>query len=136
MFNYRLTILSIFALLLTFTVKGLQHADRKPAPKIEKFNKLISLFRYDNPDSAIFYVNKGLDLTKENNDSVGRAMMLNQLGMINDNRGLFHESRDNYLEAFALYKALGQTKGMATETIRLGVVKCVKVITIKPSVTF
>lgn len=110
-------------MLLAIMARGQQRAEPKPDPQVERYNKLIGLFRYDNPDSAIFYVNKGLDLTKRTNDSFGRAMILNQLGMINDNRGLFHESRDNYLEAFSLYKALGQTKGMATETIRLGVVE-------------
>ncbi|OKS87354.1 ATP-binding protein [Mucilaginibacter polytrichastri] len=95
----------------------------KKVPEIEKYNKLISFYRYENPDSALFYVNKGLKLARGNKDTAGRAMMLNQLGMINDNRGQFVESQNNYLEAYNLYKAIGKTKGMATVTIRLGVVE-------------
>jgi tetratricopeptide (TPR) repeat protein len=49
--------------------------------------------------------------------------MLNQLGMIDDNVGQFDNSRKKYLEALALYKRVGNTKGMATENIRLGVVE-------------
>lgn len=95
----------------------------KPLSQIEKYNKLISLYRYENPDSALLYVNKGLQLAKATNDTAGKAMILNQLGMINDNRGQFVESQNNYHEAYNLYKSVRQTKGMATVTIRLGVVE-------------
>ena len=95
----------------------------KPLSPIEKCNKLIGLYRYENPDSALFYVNKGLELAKATNDTAGKAMILNQLGMINDNRGQFVESQNNYHEAYNLYKSVRQTKGMATVTIRLGVVE-------------
>ena len=49
--------------------------------------------------------------------------MLNQLGMIDDNVGDFENSRKKYLQALDLYKTIGNTKGMATENIRLGVVE-------------
>lgn len=96
---------------------------KKTPTQIEKYNKLISFYRYENPDSAVMYVNKGLAYASLKKDTAGKAVMLNQLGMINDNRGKFDASRNNYLEAFRMYKMLNQTKGMATETIRLGVVE-------------
>ncbi|WDF54297.1 tetratricopeptide repeat-containing sensor histidine kinase [Mucilaginibacter sp. KACC 22063] len=95
----------------------------KTATPIERYNKLIGYYRYENPDSALMYVDSGLAYASAHKDMAAHALMLNQLGMINDNRGKFEVSRVNYLEAFNLYKSLNQVKGMASETIRLGVVE-------------
>ncbi len=118
-----LLIISLFTAPLTRAQVPAAAKLTKPLSQIEKYNKLISLYRYENPDSALFYVSKGLDLAKTNSDTAGKAMIINQLGMINDNRGQFVESQNNYHEAYNLYKSVGQTKGMATVTIRLGVVE-------------
>ncbi|GAB2702670.1 hypothetical protein GCM10027037_30330 [Mucilaginibacter koreensis] len=94
-----------------------------PSAQIEAYTKLITRYRYDKPDSALFFTAKGLAYAKARHDKPGEAMMLNQLGMINDNRGKYEEAHRNYIEALSLYQSLGQAKGMATERIRLGVVE-------------
>ncbi|TWR25998.1 tetratricopeptide repeat protein [Mucilaginibacter achroorhodeus] len=91
--------------------------------KIELYNKLVSRYRYDKPDSAVFYANLGLQLAKTTHNKKGQAVMLNQLGMIDDNVGEFESSRKKYLQALELYRIIGDSKGMATENIRLGVVE-------------
>lgn len=116
-------IISLFAATLTRAQVAAVAKHAKPLSQIEKYNKLISLYRYENPDSALFYVGKGLEHAKATNDTDGKAMILNQLGMINDNRGQFVESQNNYLESYNLYKSIGKVKGMATVTIRFGVVE-------------
>ncbi|WCT10952.1 tetratricopeptide repeat-containing sensor histidine kinase [Mucilaginibacter jinjuensis] len=118
-----LLIISLFAAPVVRAQNTAIAKPAKPLSQIEKYNKLISLYRYENPDSALIYVSKGLELAKATSDTAGKAMILNQLGMINDNRGQFTESQNNYHEAYSLYKSVGQTKGMATVTIRLGVVE-------------
>jgi signal transduction histidine kinase len=90
---------------------------------ISSFEKLVIHYRYDNPDSAIYYADLGMKLAKKNNDEEGIARMLNQLGMIDDNRGKADASRQKYLEALEIYKRLDNKKGIVKENIRLGVVE-------------
>lgn len=118
-----LLITSLFAAPLARTQSKTAPPSPKKNSEIEKYNKLISFYRYENPDSALVYVYKALNLAKRTDDVAGHAMILNQLGMINDNRGQFSESQNNYIDSYNLYKSVGKTKGMATEVIRLGVVE-------------
>lgn len=116
---------SVIILLLLFTHSypvNAQPATTK-TDTIAYYNQLVSRYRYDKPDSATLYANIGLKLAIRTNNVSGQAMMLNQLGMIDDNVGDFDASRKKYLQALALYKQAGNTVGMATENIRLGVVE-------------
>jgi len=94
-----------------------------PRTDISSFEKLVIHYRYDKPDSAIFYAELGMKLAKKNNDEEGIASMLNQLGMIDDNLGKAESSRQKYLEALEIYKRLNNKKGIIKEYIRLGVVE-------------
>jgi len=94
-----------------------------PRTDISSFEKLVIHYRYDKPDSAIFYAELGMKLAKKNNDEEGIASMLNQLGMIDDNLGKAESSRQKYLEALEIYKRLNNKKGIVKEYIRLGVVE-------------
>ncbi|QQL49091.1 tetratricopeptide repeat-containing sensor histidine kinase [Mucilaginibacter ginkgonis] len=89
---------------------------------ITRYDSLISNYRYSKPDSALYYITKGLGYARQQQDIAGQALMLNQMGMMNDNQGHYPEARGNYSESFKLYQKLGAYKGMATETYRLGVV--------------
>ncbi|TWR31436.1 tetratricopeptide repeat protein [Mucilaginibacter pallidiroseus] len=91
--------------------------------KIDQYNKLISQYRYDKPDSALFLAQQGLSYSRKYKSTNGQAMMLNQLGMIDDNVGRFDDSRRKYLSALALYTKTANKKGMAAVNIRLGVVE-------------
>jgi signal transduction histidine kinase len=90
---------------------------------IAGYEKLIVHYRYDQPDSALFYANKGMKLARKNKDEEGVARMLNQMGMIDDNTGNAESSRQRYLEALEIYKRLKIPKGIIKENIRLGVVE-------------
>lgn len=122
MLGYR----TIFLLASTFFVAyGVQkpHQDINPRQDITSYEKLIIHYRYDKPDSAIYYADLGMKLAKKNNDEEGVARMLNQMGMIDDNLGKAESSRQRYLEALEIYKRLNNSKGIIKENIRLGVVE-------------
>jgi len=90
---------------------------------VASYEKLVIHYRYDKPDSAIYYVELGMKLAKLNHDEEGIARMLNQMGMIDDNLGKAESSRQKYLEALEIYKRLDNKKGIVKEYIRLGVVE-------------
>lgn len=94
-----------------------------PVLDINACEKLIVHYRYDKPDSALFFVNLGMKLAKSTKDEEGVARMLNQMGMIDDNSGNAVSSRQHYLEALEIYKRLNNYKGIIKENIRLGVVE-------------
>ncbi|MET1055321.1 MAG: tetratricopeptide repeat-containing sensor histidine kinase [Pedobacter sp.] len=92
-------------------------------PDINTYEKLVIHYRYDKPDSALFFVRAGMKLAKKNNDEEGIAKMLNQMGMIDDQSGNTESSRQRYLESLEIYKRLNHYKGIIKENIRLGVVE-------------
>jgi len=122
---YRLLLLLIALPLITFGgQRGIAtQKDTLAKLTVKDYDKLVSRYRYDKPDSALYYVDKGLALAQKLRDTNGIAMMLNQMGMIDDNQGQFQASRPKYLKARALYAKVNNQKGVAAETIRLGVVE-------------
>ena len=119
---------TIFCLILVFTAcssYGLQYPKQHPDSNfdIASLEKLVMRYRYDQPDSAIYFAERGLKLARSKNNEEGIAAMLNQLGMIDDNLGKADDSRQKYLEALEIYKRLGHKKGIVKENIRLGVVE-------------
>ncbi|KAA8481876.1 tetratricopeptide repeat protein [Arcticibacter tournemirensis] len=111
--------------LLSYCWRNDQHPERSAKKNftVSEYEALVKQYRYNKPDSALYYAEKAIALAEREKDSVGLATMLNQLGMIGDNFGKFEESRQNYLRAAAIYRALRSKKGEATETVRLGVVE-------------
>lgn len=124
MLFYR-TIFCFFFLLLYSSSYGSQYPKQQhdPANDITALEKLVIRYRYDKPDSAIYFAERGLKLARLRNDESGIAGMLNQLGMIDDNLGKVEDSRQKYLEALEIYKRLGDHKGVVKENVRLGVVE-------------
>lgn len=121
-----------FKLLLWFSfvplclISARLNAQSKNPPaqlQIKKYDSIITGYRYSNLDSALFYIREGMAFAKVQKYRQGEAVMLNQLGMVNDNQGKYAEAKENYNEALSIYKALNELKGTATETYRLGVVE-------------
>ncbi|SOD11618.1 tetratricopeptide repeat-containing sensor histidine kinase [Pedobacter xixiisoli] len=120
---------SIFALLgvLFLNQFFLLQAFGQQLPKTLNNSKdyinIIKYYRYLNPDSALFYVNEGLKRAQEEGDELGKAALLNQFGMIEDNATRYRESREKYLQAEAIYREQGDDIGLAATIVRLGVVE-------------
>lgn len=85
--------------------------------------QIVKYYRYLNPDSALFFVKQGLKVAERQGDSLGKAALLNQHGMIDDNATRYKESREKYLEAEVIYREEGDDIGLAATLVRLGVVE-------------
>ncbi|WP_026905214.1 hypothetical protein [Pedobacter glucosidilyticus] len=46
-------------------------------PQLKLYDSLVSRYRYFKPDTALYFVNRGLELANRLNDDNGKAMMLN-----------------------------------------------------------
>lgn len=90
---------------------------------IADYDKLVKRYRYYKPDSAVYFANMAINHARQTKDGKGVAMMLNQLGMIDDNRGEFDSSRQKYLQALAIYQKQKDGVGEAAVIVRLGVVE-------------
>lgn len=103
------------------------HVFAQQLPKNPKnsddYIRIIKYYRYLNPDSALIYVKQGLKLAEQQGDDLGKAALLNQQGMIDDNATRYRESREKYLEAEAIYREKGDEIGLAATIVRLGVVE-------------
>lgn len=87
------------------------------------FIDVIKYYRYLNPDSATYYVELGIKAAERKGDQLGKAALLNQYGMIDDNFARYRESRQKYLEAEAIYRRKNDQVGLAMVLIRLAVVE-------------
>jgi signal transduction histidine kinase len=126
---FRLTLFLVVVLNLTISYVGAQPSgvalsgSSSPALSISDYDKLVKHYRYFKPDSAIYFANVALVQARRQHNDKGVAMMLNQLGMIDDNRGEFDSSRKKYLEALRIHRKLNNAVGEAAVIVRLGVVE-------------
>jgi signal transduction histidine kinase len=90
---------------------------------IADYDKLVKRYRYYKPDSAVLFAEMAIKQARRSNDAKGVALMLNQLGMIDDNRGEFEASRREYLEALSIYQKQHDAVGEAALIVRIGVVE-------------
>jgi len=112
----------IVGLCLSFISQNL-FAQNKELKDNKDYIDLVKYYRYLNPDSAIFYVKAGLKKADEENDLLGKAALLNQYGMIEDNASRYKESKEKYLSAEIIYRNEKNDIGLAATLIRLGVVE-------------
>jgi signal transduction histidine kinase len=113
----------ILLLHLFFSLNGLAQQPSKPLNNSEDYIHIVKYYRYLNPDSAMFYVKQGLKVAEQQGDELGKAALLNQYGMIEDNATRYKESREKYLEAEAIYRQNDEPVGLAATLVRLGVVE-------------
>lgn len=124
MLVYR-TLFFVFLAFSSTVVYGVQapHQHIGLGRDINSYEKLVVHYRYDKPDSALYFAKAGMKLAQKNNDQQGIARMLNQMGMIDDNSGRADSSRWKYRKALEIYERLGDKKGIIKENIRLGAVE-------------
>ncbi|WP_205514024.1 tetratricopeptide repeat-containing sensor histidine kinase [Longitalea arenae] len=115
--------LILLAFLLAISVCSIGQLPDKKTLTIADYEHLIKYYRYYKQDSAIYYSHQALGLARKQKDSNGLALILVQMGMIDDNRGEFDSSRQKYTEALKLFQKAGSKKGIASATIRIGVVE-------------
>jgi len=127
----------LFKLLLLIALNlvsiGYSKARVSPAPNAKSayssnltladYDKLVKHYRYYKPDSAIYFANLAIGYARQLKDPKGMAGMLNQLGMIDDNRGEYNSSMQKYLQALSIYRNQKDAIGEAAVIVRLGVVE-------------
>jgi signal transduction histidine kinase/Flp pilus assembly protein TadD len=124
-FNYKKLIFVLFGSLLLscFFPCDLLAQTPKKLSSSKDFIDIIKYYRYLNPDSATYYVQLGLKAAEQQGDQLGKAALLNQYGMIDDNFARYRESRQKYLEAEIIYRQQHDQIGLAMVLIRLAVVE-------------
>lgn len=82
---------------------------------------IANYYRNVNPDSALFYVNQGLELAKKLKYTLGIATMTGAMGEINLNLGKTLEAKNQINTALKMYEKLKYRPGIAAAHNALGV---------------
>ncbi|MGZ3767642.1 MAG: hypothetical protein ACXVA2_23460, partial [Mucilaginibacter sp.] len=77
---------------------------------INRINKLAAEFIEINPDSTLYYGNKGVTLARKMNYKAGIANGLLQTGHAKYFKGRFEEAKIDLNEAFTVFSALNSQK--------------------------
>jgi two-component system sensor histidine kinase/response regulator len=80
---------------------------------INRLNKLAADYFESNPDSTLYYGQKGITLSRKINYKAGIADGLLQTGHANYFNGKFAEAQQEFDEAILIYKHLHDSKGLA-----------------------
>ncbi len=92
----------------------------RPAEQIVKLKDLSWLNRSSNPDLAIEYANRALDLSKKNNLLNYKPEILNIIGVVYRNIGELEKSYSFYKEALKLATEYGDSIQMAYSNNNIG----------------
>jgi len=87
---------------------------------INRLNKLAADYFSINPDSAYYYAQKSIALSKKINYSAGIAGGLLQTGHVDYLQGRSNQARKNFDAAVSIYKNLHDFKGLSTTYISYG----------------
>ncbi len=98
--------------LKTLVASSLRHQTEPDTLSINRMNKLAANYFESNPDSTLFYGEKGINLSRKINYQEGIANGLLQTGHANYFKGKFKQARKNFDEAVLIYKNLNDNKGL------------------------
>ena len=124
----RYTLFLIFLMAVTNNLVGQDLKTGQPLSKekisnIAEYERLIKYYRYYKQDSAVYFTARAIGFARQQKDSNGIALILLQMGMIDDNKGEFDSSQIKYKQALDIFKSIGSKTGTASATIRIGVVE-------------
>jgi len=80
---------------------------------INRLNTLAANYFESNPDSTLYYGQKGINLSKKINYKTGIADGLVQTGHAYFFKGKFIQAQQNFDEAISIYKGLNDNKGIS-----------------------
>jgi signal transduction histidine kinase len=124
--NLRYKILLLVLVVLQLSIlreNSFAQSDEKDFKSSNDYINAVKYYRYLNPDSAVFFVKRGLEKAKRDRDQLSYAALLNQYGMIDDNAAKYKEAREKYLQAEQIFRQEKNEKGLASTFVRLGVVE-------------
>jgi signal transduction histidine kinase len=90
---------------------------------VRLYGKLSRFYMTTQPDSATFYIGKGLNIARKINDRLGEGLMLSLLGSIHEIHGNLELAEKYDLEAVAIFEEIGDKKAIAQGKNGLGVIE-------------
>jgi tetratricopeptide (TPR) repeat protein len=73
-------------------------------------------------DSAIWYFSTAIDLLKESAQPILLASAYNQRGIAFENKGLYKDAFENYLNALKIYESENNLEGVAKQYLNIGLI--------------
>jgi len=98
----------------------------KDTATVRLYGKVSRFYISTKPDSATYYIGEGLKLAKELKDRKGEAMMLSQLGVVNEQHGNMVLAEKYATEALNIFKELKEIYPIATCLNTVGVIEAKK----------
>jgi signal transduction histidine kinase len=89
--------------------------------RVSIYKAIITNYRNEKPDSAIFYAQQGLAFSKQLNFPLGIGLMQGQIGIINMAIGKMDLAKNNLIPALAIFNELNYQPGMVSAHNSLGV---------------
>ncbi len=99
--------------LKTVVITSLKAQDAPDTLNVNRLNKLAANYFDFNPDSTLYYGQKGIILARKINYKAGIADGLVQIGHVYFFKGKFALAKQNFDAAIVIYKRLGDKKGLA-----------------------
>jgi two-component system sensor histidine kinase/response regulator len=101
---------------------GIAMGTQQPADTVtaNRLNKLAADYFQSNPDSAYYYGQKGIELSRKIKYNEGVANGLLQTGHVNYFKGRSEKAQQNFDEAIGIFKQLKNYKGLANCYVSLG----------------
>jgi two-component system sensor histidine kinase/response regulator len=87
---------------------------------INRLNELSAEYFQSNPDSAYYYGQKGVELSRKTHYRAGLANGLLQTGHVNYFKGKTEDAKQNLNEAIAIFNSLNDKKGLVASYQSLG----------------
>ncbi|HAS39424.1 MAG TPA: hypothetical protein DCS93_03055 [Microscillaceae bacterium] len=103
------------------SLKAALQEDLPDTTKIHIFNQLSKGYARSQPDAAIIYANKAIDLAKRVNYVVGVAQALSNKGAVSATKGDYPSALNWHTKALEQYKAIQDVRGIASATNNIGV---------------
>jgi signal transduction histidine kinase/Tfp pilus assembly protein PilF len=89
--------------------------------RISIYKSIITVYRNEKPDSAIFYAQHGLTLSNQLNFTKGVGLMQGQLGVIKVGMGKMDEAKNHLKTALSIFKELNYQPGLVSANNSLGI---------------
>ena len=88
--------------------------------KVDLYNQIAEEFMHNNPEKAISYSEKALNMSLRNNYELGIANAYFIKGVSNEERNKFDEALDSYVSSLIIYKHLNRSEDITEVNFRLG----------------
>lgn len=75
--------------------------------KVEVYRSIYSQYKYDNPDTVLYYLEGQLQLTKEIGDYRNHGLAFFRIALLNKRKGNYNLAIQNYLMAIEIFKQHG-----------------------------